>query len=53
MKEKIAVKATSTLMMGTSAANSAGTWGLSCGAVWRSEAIRAARPSDPLITLAR
>ena len=53
VNEKIAVSAISTLMIGTSAAISAGTCGLSCGAVRRSAAIRAATPSEPLTRLAR
>ena len=53
VKEKMAVSAISTLMIGTSAASSAGTCGLACGAVRRSAAIRVATPSAPLSTLAR
>ena len=47
VKEKIATSASSTVMIGTSAAISAGTRGEVCGAARRSEAIRAAIPNDP------
>ena len=53
VKEKIAASATSTVMIGTSAASSAGTPGALCGATRRSEAIRAAIPTDPFTKLAR
>ena len=52
VKEKIATSASSTVMIGTSAAISAGTRGVVHGAARRREAIRAAIPNDPLITLA-
>ena len=53
MKEKIAARQISTVMMGSSAAMSAGTRGVSSGAARRSEVMRAAMPTDPLMTLAR
>ena len=53
VKEKIAASATSTAMIGTSAASRAGTRGARAPAIRRSEAIRTAIPTDPLITLVR
>ena len=52
VNEKIATSATSTVMIGTSAAINAGTRGALSGATRRSEAIRAAIPNDPFTTLA-
>ena len=53
VNEKIAASAISTVMIGTSAARRAGTRGARDGATRRSEAIRAAIPTEPLSTLAR
>ena len=53
VKEKIAASATSTVMIGTSAATSAGTRGALCGAMRRREVMRTAIPTDPFTRLAR
>ncbi len=53
VNEKMAASATSTVMIGTSAASRAGTRGAACGAARRSDVIRAAIPTDPFSTLAR
>jgi len=53
VKEKTAATATSTVMIGSSAASRAATRGAQWGAPQRSEAIHAAILTDPFKTLAR
>ena len=52
VNEKIATSASSTVMIGTSAATRAGARGVVCGAARRTAAIRTAMPTDPLTMLA-
>jgi len=53
VKEKMAANAISTVMIGTSAASSAGTRGAASGAARRRQVILVASPTEPFSTLAR